>query len=427
MTMRLTFKPGQAEFSGPLEVNLLGRATSGLKLIDDNTDLGTLTEEAAPLYLLASNAAGTKVRKVTPGALGLSLLLAEATLTLTAQDPADTPLTITGDAAQTANLQSWVNGNSGKVYVSITKDGGLQFADHAGSDQGYIGPNPANLSQWQNTLRIERITTGSGPTDSLAAVVNGGSGRYVIMGPGDLNVTQPYYGQWVLDTENQRIGTFGGVESGYAHIFRNPTATDVTAAWRAANGQTVNVTEWQDSTGTVKALVSPGEIATGFDDWFFGIQRGGRSYRIGSYDAAGAFVFARSDSDNGLQFVPNPGNVVLIPKTGKLVLGAADNPIVLTPSGGGGAGYIEMGQRESDSSSAVGAIPRVWTVTGQTENAFQVLAPGGGSQITAVRANGAWMPASLADASAANNSVYYSTDAGKLVYKDSGGTVNNLY
>lgn len=36
-------------------------------------------------------------------------------------------------------------------------------------------------------------------------------------------------------------------------------------------------------------------------------------------------------------------------------------------------------------------------------------------------------PASMADGSAANNTIYYSTTAGKLVYKDAGGTVNNLY
>lgn len=38
-----------------------------------------------------------------------------------------------------------------------------------------------------------------------------------------------------------------------------------------------------------------------------------------------------------------------------------------------------------------------------------------------------WGPVSQTDAAAANNSVYYSTTAGKLVYKDAGGTVNNLY
>lgn len=37
------------------------------------------------------------------------------------------------------------------------------------------------------------------------------------------------------------------------------------------------------------------------------------------------------------------------------------------------------------------------------------------------------LPASSADADAPNNSVYYSTDSSKLVYKDSGGTVHDLY
>lgn len=44
-----------------------------------------------------------------------------------------------------------------------------------------------------------------------------------------------------------------------------------------------------------------------------------------------------------------------------------------------------------------------------------------------VRDDGSLEPVSLADADAVNNSVYYSTDQSKLVYKDSGGTVNDLY
>lgn len=40
---------------------------------------------------------------------------------------------------------------------------------------------------------------------------------------------------------------------------------------------------------------------------------------------------------------------------------------------------------------------------------------------------GAFTPASMADGSAPNSSLYYSTTASKLVYKDSGGTVNALY
>ena len=41
--------------------------------------------------------------------------------------------------------------------------------------------------------------------------------------------------------------------------------------------------------------------------------------------------------------------------------------------------------------------------------------------------NKAFTPASLADADAPNNSIYYSTTASKLVYKNAAGVVNNLY
>lgn len=40
---------------------------------------------------------------------------------------------------------------------------------------------------------------------------------------------------------------------------------------------------------------------------------------------------------------------------------------------------------------------------------------------------GGFRPLSMADSAAANNTIYYSTTAGKLVYKDGSGVVNNLY
>ena len=49
------------------------------------------------------------------------------------------------------------------------------------------------------------------------------------------------------------------------------------------------------------------------------------------------------------------------------------------------------------------------------------------SVLAAIAKNGAFKPASMADASAENGTLYYSTTASKLVFKDAGGTVNNLY
>ncbi len=44
-----------------------------------------------------------------------------------------------------------------------------------------------------------------------------------------------------------------------------------------------------------------------------------------------------------------------------------------------------------------------------------------------IRNDGSIKPVQLADSEAVNDSIYYSTTQSKLVYKDSGGTVNDLY
>lgn len=48
-------------------------------------------------------------------------------------------------------------------------------------------------------------------------------------------------------------------------------------------------------------------------------------------------------------------------------------------------------------------------------------------ELWSVDVTGAMKPASMADGAAANDRLYYSTTAGKLVYKDAGGVVNALY
>lgn len=51
----------------------------------------------------------------------------------------------------------------------------------------------------------------------------------------------------------------------------------------------------------------------------------------------------------------------------------------------------------------------------------------GGNSRFKITNNGAINIASMADSSAPNSSLYYSTTASKLVWKDAGGVVNNLY
>lgn len=49
------------------------------------------------------------------------------------------------------------------------------------------------------------------------------------------------------------------------------------------------------------------------------------------------------------------------------------------------------------------------------------------SLLDSILVDGSFTPPSLADSAAQNNSLYYSTTATKLVYKDSGGVVHALY
>jgi hypothetical protein len=78
----------------------------------------------------------------------------------------------------------------------------------------------------------------------------------------------------------------------------------------------------------------------------------------------------------------------------------------------------------NDGSAKVGLSLKL--AASQSADAFEVL-DSGGSVLMGIDALGAIKPASIANASAPNNSIFYSTTNSKLVYKDSGGTVNNLY
>lgn len=77
-----------------------------------------------------------------------------------------------------------------------------------------------------------------------------------------------------------------------------------------------------------------------------------------------------------------------------------------------------------DSATRVGV--QVKAAASQTADLLQ-LQDSTGAVLTEFTANGAWQPASMADSAAANGTVYFSTTASKLVYKDAGGVVNNLY
>jgi len=197
---------------------------------------------------------------------------------------------------------------------------------------------------------------------------------------------------------------------------------------KAQTGQTGNLTEWQNSSGAVKALISPNQVNGIGDNYYLAIRPGTREYRIGAWDGAGAFLFARSDSGNALKFQPDSAKVRLNCTSGDMYITASSTgKLFLAGNEGGGAVDVNIGCRYSDSSSGVGANLRVWSCTGQTQPPLSVLAPGGGSTLWAVDTRGGIVLASMADATANNSTLYFSTTANKPVFKDSSGTVNPLY
>lgn len=76
---------------------------------------------------------------------------------------------------------------------------------------------------------------------------------------------------------------------------------------------------------------------------------------------------------------------------------------------------------------SAGTSPLDLNVSAGTGTGGTRFGDGAGNVAAWVHGNGAIAPASLADGSAANGTIYYSTTQGKLVFKDSGGVVNNLY
>jgi len=82
--------------------------------------------------------------------------------------------------------------------------------------------------------------------------------------------------------------------------------------------------------------------------------------------------------------------------------------------------FVELWQEEDGAGTITG--PWIYLYDSGTSTVmFEVDVAGN------VKPHGTFQPPSLADSAAPNNSIYYSTDASKLVYKDSGGSVHNLY
>jgi hypothetical protein len=273
------------------------------------------------------------------------------------------------------------------------------------------------------------VTIGSGLSFSSGTLSSSGGGGT----PGG-STTQLQYNNAGAFGGTSQIVYAGGV--GTTHL----TITAVSAGSKpllikGATSQTGDYLQVQDSGGNRRAAIAP--VSFNFpglgntDAIQFAIRPGNRSYFFTTYDGGGSLVFGREDSDNGFFVSPNSTAAIFGCTKSSAVLaihgGNDSRTVVIAGSIAGNNSMVDLNRRYNDDSTGVGGTVRLWVRSSQTENALEVLAPGGGSVRSALKVDGSFQPPSLADSAATNNSIYYSTTQSKLVYKDSGGSVNVLY
>jgi hypothetical protein len=231
--------------------------------------------------------------------------------------------------------------------------------------------------------------------------------------------------------------------------------------------QTANLSEWQNNSGTIlNRVLADGTFGNGYGS--AGIKpilipsggntgQGGHAF-VNYFGATTGYIVP--DNAGNMVFANALGNTVftIISASTKIdfqaiSIGTAGYPyspsVALDTTNGSEVGfYLPSGYGSNTLSIVTARTPRMTfgatgnvLVSGFTASTVGLTIKAAASQtaniqewqnssstvLSAVKADGSYQPASLADASATNNSVYYSTTLSKLVYKDTAGTVNALY
>lgn len=238
------------------------------------------------------------------------------------------------------------------------------------------------------------------------------------------------------------VGSANVSGAGNTAIGSGALASNVSGLYNTAVGQNALLY----STGNFGTAFGQGAGSgntTGGDNAFFGVLAGNANTTGGENTYLGSRVGQSNATGNSNTFVGynatyrstvnnKSRNTIIGNRAGNGIEGD-DNIAIgyrsMVTAGHTGIGNVVIGQnldapsltgsyQTNINATYLGNSSSAWIGTGRT---FGV----GG--IINIKADGSLKPVSLADSSASNDSIYYSTTAGKLVYKDSSGTVNNLY
>jgi len=227
---QLVFKSIEAEF------NLSGSATGGYGVAATISGLST----AGDAYLLRNSAAGkwlvTDSTKTGGGELAADAFVA-GTLTATAPLATDIPVSITGAAAQSANLTEWQN-SAGTVLLAINSSGWIQ------NQTGITSRPGTNGTLLYNTVNdLYDITFNSAPTGASIRYENR-AGQLIDAGLPDLQFGAATLAAAPLIVNRDRV------------LMKARTAAIVAVTVKGKAAQTANLTEWQDSAGVVVASIN---------------------------------------------------------------------------------------------------------------------------------------------------------------------------
>lgn len=281
-------------------------------------------------------------------------------------------LNLEGDSSTTATLSRIsANGLTSGSALSITSTSGVGITGMKGINVALSGANNGS-SQATYGGYFSNVRTGTtSVSTALYATTSGAS--------------------LITDIPLEVVGHQGG-----GIKFGNRSSTEA-ALW--LNSVTPSSTNYSMS------LTSGGIQAQGA----FGIRSGASS--VGGWNSIGIWVDGGNNAATGGQRFIARYDPTASANYGEISLGAQGNW-----NAGGTTPF-------AGSSSGTGiAINYASSYAGDFVN-FQTA----GTSKFKIGANGAISVATIADASAPNSSLYFSSTASKLVWKDAGGTVNNLY
>ncbi len=362
-------------------------------------------------------------------------------LLVTAQGTAVVPLAVRRSASNSTGNLFEARDQTGAVLASIAAGGGLTIGGSATTGDANITLAGSSSNSWQI------VAFGSSHADPTAVVFYNATANKT---PFLFNVSgwqflRDYALYWTnsttfADTGSKDTGLIrpaaGALKitngsTGLGSLWCGSAAVgDVSLRVQAVSGQTANLTNWLASDGTTvlsRVAIDGSHLlplntptaSAGYSDLQLGTTLSGLTAAIGMNGTAANYTALVCQS-NGTARVS-----LIIANTPTLTL-AQSTSNSLQISAAGILKTIALPTTVQPGAAGIVAFA-VQAAASQTADLTRWLASNGTTVLAAVAANGAFTPASLANSAAANGTLYYSTDAGKLVYKDSGGTVNNHY